>query len=351
MPAALPDVHLLDAIMPPIHYIPATMAGSTGSSRFPEWFSRQRERSARLMKDLREWRPRQTAVANGALVISTAVWATMFPVTEALLEVWDPFLLTAGRLGLAAVILLSVHCLRERAAVLSRTLPWKDIWLLGGVGIAGSTVCLTLGIKHSGAVIAAILAASSPIIAAFLARFLFAIPVARAVVLGALLAVAGGVMAALGDVAELGGIRGGEPFILAAMVIWIWYSQSAQHRLSALPQIAIAALTMFAGAVVLILALPVLVLIGVAEVSYDLSWRSLAMLLYLAAGPASFSLVLWHFGVSRIGITAASIYSNLVPVVVVSIAIAAGRYPTVMHLAGGALVIAGVLFAQLRKRT
>ena len=303
------------------------------------------------MMDIREWRPRQTVIANGALVISTAVWATMFPVTEALLDGWDPFLLTAGRLGLAAVILLSVHCLRERTAILPRTLPWKDIWLLGGVGIAGSTVCLTLGIKHSGAVTAAILAASSPLIAAFLARFFFAIPVARAVVLGALLAVAGGVMAALGDAAELGGIRGGEPFVLAAMVIWVWYSQSAQRRLSGLPQIGIAALTMFAGAVVLILALPVLVLIGVAEVSYDLSWRSLAMLLYLAGGPASFSLFLWHFGVSRIGITTASIYSNLVPVVVVSIAIAAGRYPTVMHLAGGALIIAGVLFAQLRKRT
>ena len=26
----LADVHLLDAIAPPIHYIPATMAGSTG---------------------------------------------------------------------------------------------------------------------------------------------------------------------------------------------------------------------------------------------------------------------------------------------------------------------------------
>ena len=90
--------------------------------------------------DIRGWGPRQTAVANGALVISTAVWATMFPVTEALLDGWDPFLLTAVRLGLAAVILLSVHCLRERAAVLSRTLPWKDIWPLGGVGSAGSAV-------------------------------------------------------------------------------------------------------------------------------------------------------------------------------------------------------------------
>ena len=38
------------------------------------------------MMDTRERRPRQTAIANGALVISTSVWATMFPVTEALLE-------------------------------------------------------------------------------------------------------------------------------------------------------------------------------------------------------------------------------------------------------------------------
>ncbi len=68
------------------------------------------------MMDIREWRSRQTVIANGALVISTVVWATMFPVTEVLLDGWDPFLLTAGRLGLAAVILLSVHCLRARAA-------------------------------------------------------------------------------------------------------------------------------------------------------------------------------------------------------------------------------------------
>ncbi len=78
-------------------------------------------RYARLLTDVREWRPRRKLVAKAALVISTAVWATMFPVTEALLVGWDPYLLTAGRLGPAAVILLCVHCLREPLALLPRT--------------------------------------------------------------------------------------------------------------------------------------------------------------------------------------------------------------------------------------
>lgn len=69
---------------------------------------------------------------------------------------------------------------------------------------------------------------------------------------------------------------------------------------------------------------------------------------YLALGPASLGLFLWHFGVSRVGITVASMYGNLVPIVVVLVAIWFGRHPTPLHLLGGTLIIAGVLYTRLR---
>ena len=41
-------------------------------------------------------------------------------------------------------------------------------------------------------------------------------------------------------------------------------------------------------------------------------------------------------------------FKNLVPIVVVLISIPLGRYPTMMHLVAGALIISGVLYLQIR---
>ncbi len=55
-----------------------------------------------------------------------------------------------------------------------------------------------------------------------------------------------------------------------------------------------------------------------------------------------------YFGVSRVGVTIGSMYHNLVPIVVVLISISLGRYPSLLHLLAGALIIAGVVYIQLR---
>ena len=72
------------------------------------------------------------------------------------------------------------------------------------------------------------------------------------------------------------------------------------------------------------------------------------MIGWLSIGPASTSIFLWHFGVSRVGVTIGSMYQNLVPIIVVLITISLGRYPTYLHLIAGVLIIAGVLYTQIR---
>ena len=299
------------------------------------------------MSSLESVSPQQKLAGNLALAIGTAVWATHFLVTGDLLETWDPYFITAGRLLSATMFLMTAYVILSRGRPF-RGLRWKPAILLGCVGIAVSTVCLTLGVKYAGAVPAAIVAASSPILAAFVARLGFRIPLTTAVILGAIVAAAGGIFAALGS--ATGGIadfRGGELLILLALTVFTWYSIGAQRWMIGSSQLGITAITIMIGALAMLIALPILLLAGVAQPQFSLDWRSIGLILYLGAGPASFSLFTWHWGVSRVGVTIASIYSNLVPVVVVAIRMIEGEPPTTAHLIGGVLIICGVLMAQL----
>ena len=298
------------------------------------------------MTDAAAISPRDQLGANAGLLVSTLLWATMFPVTERLLASWDPFIITQGRLGLAGLILLAALYLRQgRAAIVA--VPWRRVWLLGAL-VACSTSLLAIGIMFSGALASAIIAAAAPIVAAFIARVLFAIAVSRGVAVGAALAVAGGVTAALGKAGGFDGVGGGELFILAGISLWILYSQTAQRWLAGHSQLAIAATTVFASSVWIAVALPLLLLSGLAVPRIEFGWQPIALICYLAAGPASISLFLWHYGVSRVGVTIGAMHGNLAPIAVALIGVASGAYPSPAQLIGGALIIAGVLFGQLR---
>ena len=287
-----------------------------------------------------------TLSGNLSLAVGISVWATNFLVTDALLKGWDAYLIVAGRLLSATCCLMAAYAIQTRGRPFRRV-RWRPAWLLGAAGICVSTVCLTLGVKYSGAVPAAIVAASSPIVAALLAWAGFSVALTRAVVLGAAVAVAGGVLAAWGGGGEAGAFRGGELLVLAAVTVFTWYSLGAQHWMGGLGQLGISAITMMLGCLTMVALLPLLVLLDVARPVWTPDALSIAYLLFLGAGPASFSLFLWHWGVSRVGVTIASIYANLVPVVVVAIRMVQGQPPTAAQLAGGALIVAGVLLAQL----
>lgn len=289
---------------------------------------------------------RQKLAGNLVLAAGTSVWATHFIVTADLLATWDPYYLTAGRLLSGTLFLLTAYSVQTGGRIL-RGVPLKMSLLLGIFGIAVSTVLMTVGIKYSGAVPSSIIAAASPIIAAFMARFVFKIPLLGSVLCGAAVAVAGGITASVpggGDAAEF---RGGELLVLCGIAMFTWYSAGAQRWMPNVSQLGITAITIAIGALTMVVMLPVLTVIGVAETRMGFTWREILLVLYLGAGPVSIALFTWHWGVSRIGVTIATIYSNLVPIVVVLISMLEGHQPTISHLIGGLLIICGVLIAQL----
>ncbi|MDA0703276.1 MAG: DMT family transporter [Proteobacteria bacterium] len=293
---------------------------------------------------------RAVLIGNLSLFLSVVIWASMLPVTEILLRQWDPISLAVVRLGAACLILNIAFVVTEGPAAYFRTLPWRAIWMLGASGIGVSTLFLIFGIAYSNAIIAGIIVTSGPVIGALLAKLMMGLPFRPGLWVGIALAVAGGLVMALGKVSGDAGFRGGELLILVGITLWLAYSIGVQQRLKGLSQLGITALTSLTGVAVLCGLAAIALGSGLIEQRMSLDMESVVLMAYLACGPAALSILLWHFGVSRAGVTVASMYSNLTPAVVVLIAMTYGSYPTWWHLGGGVLILAGVLYVQLRPR-
>jgi drug/metabolite transporter (DMT)-like permease len=87
--------------------------------------------------------------------------------------------------------------------------------------------------------------------------------------------------------------------------------------------------------------------LGWVDLRIDLSPVPVMLIVFAGAVSVAVGNFLWHFGVSRVGVTVAAMYNNLIPVVAVAIAYWAGTEPSGLQLAGAAVIIAGVLFAQV----
>jgi drug/metabolite transporter (DMT)-like permease len=204
---------------------------------------------------------------------------------------------------------------------------------------------MTLSIELSSGVSAAIASATNPISSAVTARLLHRVPLLPGIVLGAALSTAGALVAIIGGAGAAVTLGGGELLVIAANVLWTWYSMMAQRWLAGYPQLHIAGLTALTGVAGLYAVIAVAGASGLAAFHVDLSPEPLLLLL-VAGASVAIGNSLWHYGVSRVGVTLAAMYGNLIPVVAAAIAMWAGTPPTAAQLLGAAIIIAGVLYAQ-----
>jgi drug/metabolite transporter (DMT)-like permease len=73
-----------------------------------------------------------------------------------------------------------------------------------------------------------------------------------------------------------------------------------------------------------------------------------SLLLWMTATAVILGLILWNYGVRRLGIVISAFYLNFVPVFAILIISLLGTPPSLMQLLGGLLVLIGVLQSQLR---
>jgi drug/metabolite transporter (DMT)-like permease len=299
---------------------------------------------------------RSLAAANLGLLAMIAMWGTFFPALEFMLRSWDPMSATIARHLVAVLTLLAALALRERRMPLRGDLPWRHLWHLGLIGMTVSAVMTTLGVHFSSGLSAAIVAATNPISSAITARLVQRLPLMPGIVVGTLLSAAGGLIAVFGlsgGEARAGGawagFRGGEVLMIGANVVFTWYSIMAQHWLRGYSQLQITGLTALPGLAGLAAIWLGVQMSGLGEIRVDFSWLNILILLYIGGLSVALGNFLWHYGVSRVGVVIAAMWGNLIPIVAVLATLAwFGTPPTGGQIVGGLVIIAGVLYAQLR---
>ncbi len=291
--------------------------------------------------------------ANTGLAATVVLWGTMVPLTERLLATYDPFLLAALRYLVALPVLVGFLVLREGTRLALRTVPWRRVHLLGGIGMCGFATFFTLGIAYSDAVTAAVILTSGPVVASVMERVMYGTRPAPGLGLALALAVGGGLLVVHGNPAREGagiGFRGGEGLLVLAQGCWSWYSMKAQEWLRGASQVRITTLTASTAALWLVVVLGLAAVVGGDRSPPP--WPAadeLAIMLWIGAGGAGIAIVFWNNAARAMGVSVAALFLNLVPAVAIATAVLLGAAVTAEQLAGGALVLAGIVQVQARR--
>ncbi|MCC7046981.1 MAG: EamA family transporter [Alphaproteobacteria bacterium] len=290
-----------------------------------------------------------------AMGVTCLLWGTMVPFTAELFASVDPLFYSALRylMGMGAMGFLVL--MTERRFLQRARLPVLRVLALGGVGMAGWATLFALGIYFSDAITAAAVLASGPIVAALMGRAMTGEKLRLQVMLGIALAVAGGVLVAIGKPVDgaAAGFRGGEVILLVALCCWTWYSIKAQQWLAplGLTQVRLTLWTISGGCVWLWAIYLAAWALGIAPTPRPFGAAAAwAMMVWVGFGGTGIAIWFWNYGASRLGTTIATVNLNLVPVIAVLTSTLLGHYPTMPQLAGGAVVIAGVLWVQFAPR-
>lgn len=290
--------------------------------------------------------PGRRVVVEGNLASAASMlcWATVFPVMELLLRSWDPFLLAAARLSVAAGFAFALVLLIGRPGEL-KDAPWAAILPIGGLGLGSGVVLLTLAQAHADLVIVAIIDTAVPLVSAIFGVLRGQERIGPRLATAILLAVAGGVIAT-GAFSASVSFRGGEVLAMISVVLWTWYSRASVDRLAGLSDLTKTAANMLAGsAVVLPLAVAAAAL-GIVPTKLDFGSASLGQLAWLGGVAVCLSMLLWLKAARLIGVTIAAMHQNMVPFYVMAMALAIGGRVETAQLVGGLLVVSGAVLAQ-----
>ena len=290
-------------------------------------------------------------LANLGLLAVAFAWGSQIPVLTILLTHWDPYFLAAARYVLAVpVLLLMLRLLEPRHYDLSGLASGR-VWILG-TALGLFVPLYTLGIAHADPNTAAIIGSMGPVIAGLVGWIGFRLPIERSLWPSIVLALAGGILATYRPEQAGSGfdIRGGEFLILLGALCWNWYSLAAQRWLGHWSQLKISVITMVPAALVSAVVYGGAVLLGAAPwpVPAPRDTLDVSLLLWMTATAVILGLILWNYGVLRLGIVISAFYLNFVPVFAILIISLLGTPPNLMQLLGGLLVLVGVLQSQLR---
>jgi len=292
---------------------------------------------------------RETRAACG-LSAAALLWSGAFIASRALRHDVDPVMMTMLRWGVALVFVLPFvgRSLWRQRAVVAR--EWRLVVALGCSGLAGFHTLTNLALQTTAAFNALLMLSLSPATVLIASAALGTSRSSRLQWSGTVVSLVGACVLVthgkLDVLLELDFARG-DLWMLVGVGLWTAYSMLLKRRPSDLPaDVALAASIVPALAVLLAVAL----LTGASQLPAPTP-LVVGAVLYLAVFASLAAFSLWGYGVATLGPERAASYVHLMPAfgAVLSFVLL-GEVVVPAQLAGGALVLAGIVLVSGRLR-
>ena len=281
------------------------------------------------------------------LLSSLVLWSGTWIVARAVRDDVSPGIATAGRLVIV-ILLLIPFCWRELRDGL-RAWGRRDWLVLAALGFTGGGLHLALqwlGLHYTTATSAVLYLSTAPIFILLLARPLLGEQIRPRQWAGVAVSFLGVLLIGSRGQAVTPTFNFGDLLALASMAMWGSYTVVLRMRRDTLstPPYLVALCIM---GLIFMLPWAAVELLRGARVSLGLA-GSLAVL-YSAVGSLLLAYAGWSYVVSRLGAARAGATMHLMPAIGVGLAaLFLGEYPRWYHIAGIALILAGVGLSSLR---
>lgn len=281
------------------------------------------------------------------MLLVTLFWGGNFTATKIAFTEIDPLAFTALRFVIAAAVLWLI--VRKVEGKLPR--PRGTLWPLIALGVVGNTLyqmAFVEGLARTSATKSAMILAILPVSVTAGAALLGIETVSRRQKIAVGVATVGVALVLLARGGTIGGpIGAGDLLLLAAVVGWTTYTLLLRHWALPMSALSLTAWTLYTGT-------PGLVLVGLPQLLRT-DWGAVTIagwggVAYSSLLSLVVAYVFWNRGVAILGASKAAIFNTIVPFVATVVAMAAlGERPGPLHLAGGLLIIGGVLLTRKRE--
>lgn len=280
------------------------------------------------------------------MLLVVLLWAGNFTASKVAFATIPPLAFTAMRFIVGSALLWLLVRRLEPEGQTPSGLGW---WLVG-LGIVGNTLyqlCFIIGLSRTTATNTSLLLSAMPAVVTVCAGVLGLERITSRQRWALALATLGviSVVAARGLDFSQSDWRG-DLLILGAVGCWTGYTLGLRRLGNRMSALRVTAWTMLTGT-------PGLVLMGLPQMARldfrAVSWQGWAGLAYSTLLSLVACYILWSRAVQRLGASRAALYTCVTPLLATLIAaVFLGERPTLMHLAGGALIIAGVVLGNAK---
>ena len=277
------------------------------------------------------------------LILPPLFWAGNTVLARGVAEMIPPIALTFWRWVIALMVLLPFtwkHVLRDWDGIKR---GWKNILLLGLLGIASFNALLYTAAQTSTAINIALTQSVMPAVIVVISFLLYRERISRVQVLAVVLCIIGpGCIITQGDwnrLQQLSFVRG-DLLMLLAVLFFAFYTVLLRHRPKIHPLSFLS--TTFGVGVMALFPLYLWELDRVAPL--QLNGAVAASLLYVGVFPSIVAYLFWNRGIEQVGANRTGLYINLIPLFASLMAIVfLGERFRAYHLVGMVFICAGLL--------